>query len=155
MERLCFFGADTRPQAAYDKMKARTQRHGAFSSADICRRIGEEDSRDNRAADSSCLEKEGLKLLWVSLFWIELTRMARKFSNTIAGSAIPTQAILLRADFDFAMRRPCSARDLGSVQAKSSNGASVCVVVASEAILRTPNRQRDHWVGRPRLFRVH
>jgi phosphoribosylamine--glycine ligase len=51
-----------------------------------------------------------------------------------------TQAILLRADFDFA--DACSqaaSGNLAAVQAKFSDGASICVVVASEGYPEKPN----------------
>jgi len=44
-----------------------------------------------------------------------------------------TQAILLRADFDLAQVCADAARgQLGHIQAKSSSGASVCIVIASD-----------------------
>ncbi len=46
---------------------------------------------------------------------------------------------MLRADFDFGDACARAVRgDLASVQAKSSNGASVCVVVASEGYPENP-----------------
>jgi phosphoribosylamine--glycine ligase len=51
-----------------------------------------------------------------------------------------TQAILLRADFDLAQLCAEAARgQLGRIPAKSSSGASVCVVIASEGYPDNPH----------------
>jgi phosphoribosylamine---glycine ligase len=54
-----------------------------------------------------------------------------------------TQAILLRADFEFAEACLAAARgNLGSFQAKWTPGASVCVVIASEGYPANPKTGR-------------
>jgi len=54
-----------------------------------------------------------------------------------------TQAILLRADFDLAQVCADTVREkLGQIQAKSTGGASVCIVIASEGYPDDPKTGR-------------
>ena len=114
---------------------------GAFSSADILppeleKKILETIVQPTLAG----LEKEGLNYCGFLYFGLMLTSDGPKVLEYNCRLGDPeTQAILLRADFDFADACARAVRgDLGSVQAKSSNGASVCVVVASEGYPENP-----------------
>ena len=114
---------------------------GAFSSADILspeleKKILETIVRPTLAG----LEKEGLNYCGFLYFGLMLTSDGPKVLEYNCRLGDPeTQAILLRADFDFADACARAVRgDLASVQAKSSNGASVCVVVASEGYPENP-----------------
>ncbi|HEX2775610.1 MAG TPA: phosphoribosylamine--glycine ligase [Candidatus Acidoferrales bacterium] len=115
---------------------------GAFSSADILPReleikILETIVRPTLAG----LQKEGLNYCGFLYFGLMLTSDGPKVLEYNCRLGDPeTQAILLRADFDFA--DACSqaaSGNLAAVQAKFSDGASICVVVASEGYPEKPN----------------
>ena len=115
---------------------------GAFSSADILspeleKKILETIVRPTLAG----LEKEGLNYCGFLYFGLMLTSDGPKVLEYNCRLGDPeTQAILLRADFDFA--DACSqaaSGNLAAVQAKFSDGASICVVVASEGYPEKPN----------------
>ena len=114
---------------------------GAFSGADILppeleKKILETIVQPTLAG----LAKEGLNYCGFLYFGLMLTSDGPKVLEYNCRLGDPeTQAILLRADFDFADACARAARgELASVQAKSSNGASVCVVVASEGYPENP-----------------
>ena len=114
---------------------------GAFSSADILpleleNKILETIVRPTLAG----LEKEGMNYCGFLYFGLMLTSEGPKVLEYNCRLGDPeTQAILLRADFDFAEACAHAARgDLASIQTKSSAGASVCVVVASEGYPDNP-----------------
>jgi phosphoribosylamine---glycine ligase len=115
---------------------------GAFSSADILPReleikILETIVRPTLAG----LQKEGMNYCGFLYFGLMLTSDGPKVLEYNCRLGDPeTQAILLRADFDFA--DACSqaaSGNLAAVQAKFSDGASICVVVASEGYPEKPN----------------
>jgi phosphoribosylamine--glycine ligase len=115
---------------------------GAFSSADILPReleikILETIVRPTLAG----LQREGMNYCGFLYFGLMLTSDGPKVLEYNCRLGDPeTQAILLRADFDFA--DACSqaaSGNLAAVQAKFSDGASICVVVASEGYPEKPN----------------
>jgi phosphoribosylamine--glycine ligase len=82
------------------------------------------------------LQKDGLTYRGFLYFGLMLTPDGPK--------VLETQAILLRADFDFADACAHAARgDLSALQAKSSAAASVCVVVASEDYPNDPKLGKE------------
>jgi phosphoribosylamine---glycine ligase len=119
---------------------------GAFSTADILspeleKTILETIVRPTLAG----LEKEGMNYCGFLYFGLMLTSEGPKVLEYNCRLGDPeTQAILLRADFDFAEACALAARgELASIQTKSSAGASVCVVVASEGYPDNPKIGRE------------
>ena len=114
---------------------------GAFSSADILPLELEEKILETIVRPTLAgLEKEGMNYCGFLYFGLMLTSEGPKVLEYNCRLGDPeTQAILLRADFDFAEACTLAARgDLASIQTKSSAGASVCVVVASEGYPDNP-----------------
>jgi phosphoribosylamine--glycine ligase len=114
---------------------------GAFSSADILPpeleiKILETIVRPTLAG----LQKEGMNYCGFLYFGLMLTSDGPKVLEYNCRLGDPeTQAILLRADFDFADAcAQAASGNLAAVQAKSSDGASICVVVASEGYPEKP-----------------
>ena len=114
---------------------------GAFSSADILPLELEDKILETIVRPTLAgLEKEGMNYCGFLYFGLMLTPEGPKVLEYNCRLGDPeTQAILLRADFDFAEACDLAARgDLASIQTKSSAGASVCVVVASEGYPDNP-----------------
>jgi phosphoribosylamine---glycine ligase len=114
---------------------------GAFSSADILPpeleiKILETIVRPTLAG----LQKEGMNYCGFLYFGLMLTSDGPKVLEYNCRLGDPeTQAILLRADFDFADAcAHATSGNLAAVEAKSSNAASICVVVASEGYPEKP-----------------
>jgi phosphoribosylamine---glycine ligase len=86
------------------------------------------------------LEKDGIDYRGFLYFGLMLTANGQKVLEFNCRLGDPeTQAILLRADFDFAGACLAAARGaLGDAQAKWKAGASVCVVLASEGYPGNP-----------------
>jgi phosphoribosylamine--glycine ligase len=86
------------------------------------------------------LQKDGLTYRGFLYFGLMLTSDGPKVLEYNCRLGDPeTQAILLRADSDFADACARAARgELSSVQTKSSSDASVCIVVASEGYPGNP-----------------
>lgn len=114
---------------------------GAFSDADILPQEIEAKILETIVEPTLAgLEKEGINYRGFLYFGLMLTSNGPKVLEYNCRLGDPeTQAILLRADFDFAdaCARAASG-DLAGAQAKSSNGASVCVIVASEGYPDNP-----------------
>ena len=93
----------------------------------------------------SGLQKDGLTYRGFLYFGLMLTPDGPKVLEYNCRLGDPeTQAILLRADFDFADACAHAARgDLSPLQAKSSAAASVCVVVASEGYPSDPKLGKE------------
>ena len=93
----------------------------------------------------SGLQKDGLTYRGFLYFGLMLTPDGPKILEYNCRLGDPeTQAILLRADFDFADACAHAARgDLSPLQAKSSAAASVCVVVASEGYPSDPKLGKE------------
>src|SRR5271156_1864477 len=91
------------------------------------------------------LQTDGLTYRGFLYFGLMLTAEGPKVLEYNCRLGDPeTQAILLRADFDFADACAHAARgDLTPLQAKSSASASVCVVVASEGYPSDPKLGRE------------
>jgi phosphoribosylamine--glycine ligase len=91
------------------------------------------------------LQKDGLTYRGFLYFGLMLTPDGPKILEYNCRLGDPeTQAILLRADFDFADACAHAARgDLSPLQAKSSAAASVCVVVASEGYPSDPKLGKE------------
>src|SRR5580658_4182571 len=91
------------------------------------------------------LQKDGLTYRGFLYFGLMLTPDGPKVLEYNCRLGDPeTQAILLRADFDFADACAHAARgDLSPLQATSSSSASVCVVVASEGYPNDPKLGRE------------
>lgn len=91
------------------------------------------------------LQKDGLTYRGFLYFGLMLTVEGPKVLEYNCRLGDPeTQAILLRADFDFADACAHAARgDLTPLQAKSSAAASVCVVVASEGYPSDPKLGKE------------
>jgi phosphoribosylamine--glycine ligase len=119
---------------------------GAFSDADILppeleAKILETIVKPTLAG----LQKEGMNYRGFLYFGLIMTSDGPKVLEYNCRLGDPeTQAILLRADFDFA--DACARAANGSLkplQAKSSNAASVCVVVASEGYPENPKTGKE------------
>jgi phosphoribosylamine---glycine ligase len=132
---------------AYDKDEGpNTGGMGAFSSGDILPPELEIKILETIVQPTlEGLQKEKLNYCGFLYFGLMLTSDGPKVLEYNCRLGDPeTQAILLRADFDFADACARAARgNLASVQAKSSNGASVCVVVASEGYPDNPKIGRE------------
>jgi phosphoribosylamine---glycine ligase len=132
---------------AYDKDEGpNTGGMGAFSSGDILPPELEIKILETIVQPTlEGLQKEKLNYCGFLYFGLMLTSDGPKVLEYNCRLGDPeTQAILLRADFDFADACARAARgNLASVQAKSSNGASVCVVVASEGYPENPKIGRE------------
>jgi len=114
---------------------------GAFSSADLLSPELEQKILGTVVEPTLAgLQKEALSYRGFLYFGLMLTREGPKVLEYNCRLGDPeTQAILLRADFDFADACVQAARgDLGPLQAKSSAAASACVVVASEGYPNDP-----------------
>ncbi|MGD0404171.1 MAG: phosphoribosylamine--glycine ligase [Candidatus Acidiferrales bacterium] len=114
---------------------------GAFSSADILPPELESKILETIVKPTLAgLQKEAMNYCGFLYFGLMLTSDGPKVLEYNCRLGDPeTQAILLRADFDFAEACAHAASGkLAAVQAKSSNGASICVVVASEGYPEKP-----------------
>jgi phosphoribosylamine--glycine ligase len=80
------------------------------------------------------LEKDGMPYRGFLYFGLMLTRQGPKVLEFNCRLGDPeTQAIMMRADFDFAQACMTAARgELGNVEAKWAPASSVCVVMASK-----------------------
>jgi len=119
---------------------------GAFSDADILPQELEAKILETIVEPTLAgLEKEGMNYRGFLYFGLMLTADGPKVLEYNCRLGDPeTQAILLRADFDFADACARAAGgNLATVQAKSSNGASVCVVVASEGYPEDPKTGKE------------
>ncbi len=119
---------------------------GAFSSADMLppdleKKILETIVQPTLAG----LQKEGMNYCGFLYFGLMLTADGPKVLEYNCRLGDPeTQAILLRADFDFADACARAAHgELGALQTKSSNAASVCVVLASEGYPDDPKLGKE------------
>jgi phosphoribosylamine--glycine ligase len=119
---------------------------GAFSTTDLLppelqRKILETVVQPTLAG----LQKDGLTYRGFLYFGLMLTPDGPKVLEYNCRLGDPeTQAILLRADFDFADACAHAARgDLSPLQAKSSAAASVCLVVASEGYPDNPKLGKE------------
>ena len=114
---------------------------GAFSSSDILPPELEAKILETIVQPTLAgLQAEGMSYCGFLYFGLMLTSDGPKVLEYNCRLGDPeTQAILLRADFDFAdaCARAASG-NLAAIQAKSSHGASVCVVVASEGYPENP-----------------
>jgi phosphoribosylamine---glycine ligase len=114
---------------------------GAFSDGDILPRELESKILETIVKPTLAgLQKEEMNYCGFLYFGLMLTSDGPKVLEYNCRLGDPeTQAILLRADFDFAEACARAASgNLAVVQANSSNGASVCVVVASEGYPDNP-----------------
>jgi phosphoribosylamine--glycine ligase len=86
------------------------------------------------------LEKDGTAYRGFLYFGLMLTQQGPKVLEFNCRLGDPeTQAIMMRADFDFAKACMAAARgELGSVQAKWAPASSVCVVLASKGYPEKP-----------------
>lgn len=86
------------------------------------------------------LQKDGLAYRGFLYFGLMLTPSGPKVLEYNCRLGDPeTQAILLRADFDLAQVCADAARgQLGQIQTRSSDGASVCIVIASGGYPENP-----------------
>jgi len=114
---------------------------GAFSSADILPAELESKILETIVQPTLAgLQKEGMNYCGFLYFGLMLTSDGPKVLEYNCRLGDPeTQAILLRADFDFA--EVCARAVAGSLapgKRESSNGASVCVVISSEGYPETP-----------------
>jgi phosphoribosylamine---glycine ligase len=119
---------------------------GAFSDADILPQELEAKILETIVEPTLAgLEKEGMNYRGFLYFGLMLTADGPKVLEYNCRLGDPeTQAILLRADFDFADACARAAGgNLATVQEKSSNGASVCVVVASEGYPEDPKTGKE------------
>jgi phosphoribosylamine---glycine ligase len=114
---------------------------GAYSDADILTSELESKILETIVKPTLAgLQKEGMSYCGFLYFGLMLTSDGPKVLEYNCRLGDPeTQAILLRADFDFAdaCARAASGK-LAAIEAKSSHGASVCVVVASEGYPENP-----------------
>ena len=119
---------------------------GAFSDADILPQEIEAKILETIVVPTLAgLEKEGMNYRGFLYFGLMLTPDGPKVLEYNCRLGDPeTQAILLRAEFDFAdaCARAASG-NLAAIQAKSSRGASVCVVVASEGYPDDPKTGKE------------
>jgi phosphoribosylamine--glycine ligase len=119
---------------------------GAFSSTDILPPDLEAKILETIVQPTVAgLQTEGTNYRGFLYFGLMLTSDGPKVLEYNCRLGDPeTQAILLRADFDFAdaCARAASG-NLAGVQAKSSNDASVCVVVASEGYPDNPKTGKE------------
>ena len=114
---------------------------GAFSSADILPPELEKKILDTIVQPTMAgLQKEGINYRGFLYFGLMLTSDGPKVLEYNCRLGDPeTQAILLRADFDLGDVCVHAAKgDLEGFQTKSSDGASVCVVIASEGYPEKP-----------------
>jgi phosphoribosylamine--glycine ligase len=108
---------------------------GAFSTPDLLSAELEEKILDTVVQPTLAgLQKEGLKYRGFLYFGLMLTKDGPKVLEYNCRLGDPeTQAILLRADFDFADAcAKAAGGELSPLQANSSAAASICVVLASE-----------------------
>ncbi|HXN74820.1 MAG TPA: phosphoribosylamine--glycine ligase [Candidatus Acidoferrales bacterium] len=114
---------------------------GAFSSADILPPELEKKILDTIVQPTMAgLQKEGINYRGFLYFGLMLTSDGPKVLEYNCRLGDPeTQALLLRADFDLGDVCVHAAKgDLEGFQTKSSDGASVCVVIASEGYPEKP-----------------
>ena len=119
---------------------------GAFSAADLLSPELEMKILETVVQPTLAgLRKDGLTYRGFLYFGLMLTPEGPKVLEYNCRLGDPeTQAILLRADFDFADACAHAARgDLTPLQAKSSAAASVCVVIASEGYPRDPKLGKE------------
>jgi phosphoribosylamine--glycine ligase len=119
---------------------------GAFSDADILPRELEAKILEMIVKPTLAgLQKEGMSYCGFLYFGLMLTSDGPKVLEYNCRLGDPeTQAILLRADFDFADACARAAGgNLWGLQAKNSNGASVCVIVASEGYPDNPKTGKE------------
>lgn len=119
---------------------------GAFSTADLLSPELEMKILETVVQPTLAgLQKDSLTYRGFLYFGLMLTPEGPKVLEYNCRLGDPeTQAILLRADFDFADACAHAARgDLTPLQAKSSASASVCVVVASEGYPSDPKLGKE------------
>jgi phosphoribosylamine--glycine ligase len=119
---------------------------GAFSDADILPRELEAKILEMIVKPTLAgLQKEGMSYCGFLYFGLMLTSDGPKVLEYNCRLGDPeTQAILLRADFDFADACARAAGgNLWGLQAKNSNGVSVCVIVASEGYPDNPKTGKE------------
>ena len=119
---------------------------GAFSTADLLSPELEMKILETVVQPTLAgLQKDGLTYRGFLYFGLMLTPEGPKVLEYNCRLGDPeTQAILLRADFDFADACAHAARgDLTPLEATSSSSASVCVVVASEGYPNDPKLGRE------------
>jgi phosphoribosylamine--glycine ligase len=114
---------------------------GAYSTPSILARELEERIIETIVKPTLAgLQKDGMAYRGFLYFGLMLTPDGPKVLEYNCRLGDPeTQAILLRADFDLAQVCADAARgQLGQIQTKSSAGASVCIVIASEGYPDSP-----------------